>query len=187
MATDTPEPRRIRVERNIYRRANGVYEIGFKDGTRRQRWRTVEGGITAARAVRDELLARRGRGEQVAPKTRLTLADAAQAWLEGPVRDLRPRTDECYRNAVNTHLVPRFGKRRLDAITPDDLAALVREMRAMGFSESTIRDRDRSHEQDLQVRRAPTGLARHEPRIHVADLRASEAIAIKAAPDLRGR
>lgn len=56
----------------------------------------------------------------------------------GPVRDLRPRTDECYRNAVDTHLVPRFGNRRLDAITPDDLAALVRDMRATGLSGSTI-------------------------------------------------
>ena len=63
---------------------------------------------------------------------------AAAAWLDGPVRDLRPRTDECYRNAVNTHLLPRFANRRLDAITPDDLAALVRDLRADGLSESTI-------------------------------------------------
>jgi hypothetical protein len=40
------------VERNIYRRDNGVYEVGFRDGSK-QRWRTVQGGITAARAVRD--------------------------------------------------------------------------------------------------------------------------------------
>jgi integrase len=66
------------------------------------------------------------------------LAEAATAWLDGPVRDLRPRTDESYRNAVNTHLLPRFGDCRLDAITPDDLAALVRDMRAEGLSESTI-------------------------------------------------
>jgi integrase len=138
MAENSSTPRRLRVERNIYRRDNGVYEVGFRDGTGKQRWRKVEGGITAARAVRDELLARRGRGERVEPKTRLRLADAATAWLDGPVRDLRPRTDESYRNAVNTHLLPRFGDRRLDAITPDDLAALVRDMRAKGLSESTI-------------------------------------------------
>jgi integrase len=138
MATDSSQPRRVRVERNIYRRTSGIYEVGFKDGTGRQRWRTVQGGITAARAVRDELLARRGRGERVEPKTRLGFENAATAWLDGPVRDLRPRTDECYRNAVSTHLIPRFGKRRLDGITPEDLAVLVREMRASGLSESTI-------------------------------------------------
>ena len=138
MASNSAKPRRVRVERNIYRRANGVYEIGFKDGSREQRWTTVQGGITAARAVRDELLARRGRGEQLAPNTRLNLAAAAARWLDGAVRDLRPRTDECYRNAINNYLLPRVGDRRLDAITADDLAALVREMRAEGFSESTI-------------------------------------------------
>lgn len=119
MGDQSSGPRRVRVERNIYRRDNGVYEVGLRDGSGKQRWRKVEGGITAARAVRDELLARRGRGECVQPKTRLRLADAAAAWLDDPVRDLRPRTDESYRNAVNTHLLPRFGDSRLDALTAD--------------------------------------------------------------------
>lgn len=51
--------------------------------------------------------------------------------------DLRPRTEECYRNAVNNHLSPKFGTCRLDAISPDDIAELVREHRAHGLSEST--------------------------------------------------
>ena len=138
MSDHPSAPRRVRVERNIYRRPSGVYEVGFKDGAGKQRWRTVTGGITAARAARDELLARRARGERVEPNTRLRFADAAMSWLDGPVRDLRPRTDECYRNAVERHLVPRLGGRRLDAISPDDLAALVRELRTRGLSESTI-------------------------------------------------
>jgi integrase len=130
-------PRRVRVERNIYRRPNGVYEVGFKDAQNKQRWRTVTGGITAARAARDELLAKRHRGEQVATGRRLRFADAANAWLDGPVQDLRPRTGECYRNALKQHLLPKFASRRLDAITPDDLAELVRDLRTDGLSEST--------------------------------------------------
>ena len=137
MADHSADRRRIRVERNIYRRASGAYEVGFRDVSGKQRWRTIHGGITAARAVRDELLAQRGRGERAEARTRLRFAEAAQEWLEGPVRDLRPRTDECYRNAINTHLVPRFGMRRLDGISPDDLAALVRELRDAGLSDST--------------------------------------------------
>ncbi|MBV9838193.1 MAG: tyrosine-type recombinase/integrase [Solirubrobacterales bacterium] len=136
--TSSDHPRRIRVERNIYRRASGVYEVGFKDASGRQRWRTVQGGITAARAIRDEALARRGRGEAVQVKARLRFADAAAFWLKGPVQDLRPRTDECYRNAVNTHLLPRFGALRLDAISAEHLAGMVREMREAGLSESTV-------------------------------------------------
>ena len=138
MGENLKAPRRVRVERNIYRRASGVYEVGFKDGTGKQRWRTVQGGITAARAIRDQLLARRADGEPVQPRTKLRFADAAGAWLDGPVQDLRPRTDECYRNALMTHLLPRFDRRRLDSISPDDLARLVREMRAQGLSESTL-------------------------------------------------
>lgn len=131
-------PRRVRVERNIYRRPSGTYEVGFKDANGRQRWRTVHGGVTAARAVRDELLARRGRGERVSSTGRLRFADAAASWLHGPVVDLRPATRDCYRNAIEQHLLPRYAPRRLDAITPDDLAKLVRELRAEGLAESTI-------------------------------------------------
>lgn len=115
-----------------------MYEVGFKDATGKQRWRTVDGGITAARTVRDSLLTKRSRGERVSDNGRLRFGDAAERWLEGPVLDLRPATQACYRNAVEKHLVNRFGTRRLDVITPDDLAALVRELRGDGLAESTI-------------------------------------------------
>jgi integrase len=138
MGKSNADPRRVRVERNIYQRASGVYEVGFKDGGGTQRWRTVDGGITAARAVRDELLSRRARGERVASNVRLRFGDAATSWLSGPVVDLRPATQDCYRNAVNQHLLPRYAACRLDAITPEDLARLVRELRTDGLAESTI-------------------------------------------------
>lgn len=138
MASNDTAPRRVRIERNIYRRPSGAYEVGFKDGAGVQRWRTVDGGITAARAVRDELLARRARGEQVGSSPRTRFGDAAAAWLNGPVRDLRPATRDCYSNALDRHLLPMYATRRLDSITPDDLAELVRELRAKGLSESTI-------------------------------------------------
>lgn len=137
MAESADSPRRERVERNIYRRGTGVFEVGFRDAAGKQRWRTVTGGITAARALRDELVARRNRGEQVAHRGSLRFADAAEKWLEGPVSDLRPRTEECYRNSLERHLFPRFGTRRLDRVTPDDLADLVRDLRQQGLSEST--------------------------------------------------
>ena len=138
MGEKQAEPRRVRVERNIYRRASGVYEVGFRDGGGKQRWRTVVGGITAARAVRDALLSQRARGERVTNHGRLRFGDAAGRWLGGPVVDLRPATQACYRNAVEQHLLDRLGARRLDAITPDDVADVVRELRAHGLAESTI-------------------------------------------------
>jgi integrase len=114
-----------------------VFEVGFRDAAGKQRWRTVTGGITAARGLRDELVARRNRGEPVAHRASFRFSDAAEKWLEGPVSDLRPRTGECYRNALERHSLPRLGSRRLDRITPDDLAELVRALRHLGLSEST--------------------------------------------------
>src|SRR5438309_10632239 len=117
MSGSMNEPRRVRVERNIYRRPTGVLEVGFKDASGIQRWRTVDGGIMAARKLRDELLARRGRGETVAPDSRLRFGQAADLWLAGPVLDLRATTQAGYRSAVEHHLAHRFGNRRLDSIT----------------------------------------------------------------------
>lgn len=142
MSKASRKPRRERVEPNIYRRTNAkgreVLEVGYKDGAGKQRWRTVEGGLKNARALRRELLHKRDRGERVAPNVRLRFGEAADRWLNGPVLDLRPSTQAGYRNAVERHLRPRFATRRLDAIDADDLATIVRELRAAGKSEATI-------------------------------------------------
>jgi hypothetical protein len=61
----------MRVERNLYRRPDGKQEIGYRDSAGRQRWKVVEGGITAARAERDTILEARARGDRVQPNPRL--------------------------------------------------------------------------------------------------------------------
>ena len=100
MATTVAAPRRSRVERNIYRRPDGKLEIGYRDSTGKQRWKVVEGGITAARAERDTILGARGRGERVQPNPRMRFGDAADRWLAEQVAALRPATRAMYRNAV---------------------------------------------------------------------------------------
>jgi integrase len=134
--------RRVRVESNIYSRRNAtgqiVYEVGYRDSTGTQRWATVEGGITAARTIRNDLLARKGKGEKVQPNPKLRFGDAAEAWLIKQVADLRPATRAVYGNAINTHLLPRWGRRRLDTITVEDVAMLVKEMRDQDKAEWTI-------------------------------------------------
>lgn len=138
MADSSSAPRRVRVERGIYRRPTGVFEVGFKDENGRLRWRTVDGGVLAARKLRDDLAARRARGESVATIPKLRFGDAADQWLSGPVLDLRDTTQAKYRSIVNEHLRARFDARRLDAIAADDLACLVRDLRSDGMSEATI-------------------------------------------------
>jgi Phage integrase, N-terminal SAM-like domain len=183
---NTP-PRRVRVERNIYRRPSGVFEVGLKDLGGVQRWRTVNGGFLAARAVRDELLARRGKREATSADPRLRFTSAAGAWLDGPVRHLRESTQAGYRNAVDQHLLPRFAPHRLDAITADDLAELVRSMRAAGKSEATILVvlgvTGRIYK--FAARRA--GLGGNRPDEADALVRAPEGLPGEEATDLHGR
>jgi integrase len=133
--------RRVRIERNIYEstRADGrrVIEIGYRDSTGKQRWKVLGPvGIKQARAERDSLLGRRGKGELVKPSPRLRFAEAAAKWLEQ--LDVRPTTRSTYESDVRVHLLPRWGRRRLDAITVDDAARLVTELRRQGRAEWTI-------------------------------------------------
>jgi hypothetical protein len=51
MADSSPAPPPVRVERAIYRRSTGVLEVCFNDEGGRLRWRTVDGGILAARKL----------------------------------------------------------------------------------------------------------------------------------------
>jgi len=134
--------RRTRVEPNVYSRRDAaghtVFEVGYRDSTGRQRWCRVDGGITAARTVRNDILARKGKGERVQPNPTLRFGDAADAWLASQVVDLRPATQAVYRNAVETHLRPRWGRRRLDAVTVEHVATMVAELRADAKAEWTI-------------------------------------------------
>ena len=54
------------------------------------------------------------------------------------VVDLREPTQAKCRCMLTEHLWPRFEDRRVDAVTADDPAHLVRELRAEGNSQATI-------------------------------------------------
>lgn len=136
-------PRRTKVagERGIYFRettAGRRYEFTYTDSSGRQRWKSVkQGGLSAARLERADVLSRLGRGERVGP-SRETLAEAAEAWLEGETQ-LRPRTLEWYENALRRHVLPRLGQRKIATICEDDIVRLIREMEADGYAGWTIR------------------------------------------------
>ena len=142
MSNQDPTPRRRREpgqrNSNLYRRYDGRFEVGYRDSTGKQRWSHAFETITAARAERDSILAAKGRGERVQPNPRLRFGEAAEQWLAEQVSELRPATRAVYAGAVRVHLEPRWGARRLDSLTVDDAARLVRELRAEGKAEWTI-------------------------------------------------
>jgi integrase len=130
----TPPKRRERVEKGIYRRPDGKFEIGFRDAQGKQRWRVVDGGITAARAQLAGEHAKRARGERVAADPRLRLNAAADAWWDARVLKLRPATQVAYSAALK-HLRREFGTWRLTDITPTDVARFVTQQQAGASTE----------------------------------------------------
>jgi hypothetical protein len=59
--------------------------------------------------------------------TRQTFADYSRESLSR--QTVRPRTMEVYGWALERQLIPYFGRRRLDQITSDDVAAFIAAMR----------------------------------------------------------
>ena len=117
-----------------------VYEIGIRNAKGNQTFVTARNKhkISAARAERDRLHGEKGAGKVVIDNARLTFGQAADAYIENQVADLAPNTRYGYRNAIEQQLRPRWGNRRLDKISVDDAAQLVRDLRSAGYAESTI-------------------------------------------------
>jgi integrase-like protein len=99
------------------------------------RWVSVQGGEREAVRVQAELRAKRARGERVTPSA-VTFAELAEAWLAS--KRVRRWTRMGYRASLDNVLLPRLGRRRLAAITADDVAALIRELEAKGYAPSCI-------------------------------------------------
>jgi integrase len=137
-----PRRRPVRRHPGIYYRprpdgkVTPPYEIAYLDADGKRRWQIVHDNLEAAEAKRSELRLRRRRGEQIRP-SRLTFAEEAAPWLER--QTVKPRTIEIYSWALRCHLIPYFGRRRLDQITPDDIAAFIAHMRKKGLKGWTIK------------------------------------------------
>ena len=119
----------------VYRSISGNYEIAFRDSDGKLRFRTIGPNLQDAVAARAEVVGKVTRGEVVRP-SKVTFADFAEQWISG--LDKRPRTIEAYRYALNRHLLPRFGRRKLSDITTDDVAQLVSAMSRAGYAAWTI-------------------------------------------------
>src|SRR6266545_442062 len=141
-AKGNARPRRRPVARHpgiYYRpRASGKvqppYEVPYLDSSGKRRWAVVHGSLDDAEAKRSELRLRRRRGERIQP-IRKSFEEYAWEWLE--LQPVRERTREVHSWALREHLIPYFGRRRLDQITVDDVAAFIAAMRRKGLRGST--------------------------------------------------
>src|SRR4051794_39067796 len=80
------------------------YEITFRDSTGKQRWKTVEGGVTAAVHARQDILAKMRRGERVV-SSRITFEELAAHWLKQK-GNITEHSWRWYELALRRHVVP---------------------------------------------------------------------------------
>jgi integrase len=113
------------------------YEIPYLDSSGKRRWDTVHGSLSDAEARRAELRLRRRRGERIEP-SRKTFAVYAEEWLARQTT-VKTRTQELYSWAIKTHLVPFFGRRRIDQIDADHVASFIAQMTRAGYKGWTIK------------------------------------------------
>jgi integrase len=120
-------------------RHRGISYRPRKDGTRaysayfKGRYIGIDGGEQEALAKQAELRGKAAKGEKPLAPTKVTFGEVAEQWLESK-RHLRPWTRKNYRAALDNVLLPRFGHLRLASISPDRIAALIRELEREGPS-----------------------------------------------------
>src|SRR5947209_4211011 len=131
---------RVRVERGIYLLPNGKYAICARR-TGRLWYRTVGSDLALARSERAVLVASIEAGrEPVSPRLRFeTIAGCWLARFEAKVAagERRERTLESHRYYLKHHLLPALAGRRMCALTVDDVATLLDELRAKRCSAKT--------------------------------------------------
>lgn len=114
----------------------GGEQVQRKIGPKRQRG--SQEGLTKAQAERE--LRRRMRTERPVLRSRLTLDDAAQRYLEHleHVLEREPTTLGDYRSMVRRHFKPFFGQRPVEKIGSDWISRYIAEKKQEGLATKTI-------------------------------------------------
>jgi integrase len=118
--------KRANNEGSIRLRADGLYEsrVTLPGGKRKSFYGKTHDEV---RRNLTEALRSRDQGLPV-PTGKQTLAQFLEQWLEEVVKNKnRYRTHESYRGLVRTHIVPGVGKKRLTALTAQDVQRFLNE------------------------------------------------------------
>jgi len=111
-----------------------VIRVTDSRGVSKPRW--VGGFPTeaAAKRARDEARIAASRGDFV-DRTTTTVEEYLHVWLSAHALEVKPRTRAGYAHLIDIYVVPRIGRRRLQALKPADLSALYRELLGSGGSQ----------------------------------------------------
>jgi len=130
--------------KNVYysERVSGrTYEIRYRDSAGKLRFETCGPKLRDALDRQADVRVKLNRGERVSPN-RMTLEECVSEWrLHRRGRKgepLAPRTVDSYESNLRTHILPRLGSRRLQSLTPDDIALFLRELPLAAGTKRTV-------------------------------------------------
>ncbi len=114
----------------IKRTGDGKFQIQWYDSSGRFKKRTVKGiDKEQAKRIERELLAARDRGEgYVDPRRAPTFTEAAAAWQAATEVRRKASTRTQVAGMLTTHLLPRWGDRRVSTLIEQDSLALQRDL-----------------------------------------------------------
>ena len=117
----TAQATRVRVRPGVYLRTNGdgtsAYEIVYRDSSGHKRRESVGPRLKEAEARLAQVKADMSRGVRLGGRQTLTVAQAAAVWIDASGH-LRDTTIASYNGSLKAHILPAFGRRRLETVTP---------------------------------------------------------------------
>ena len=126
------------------------WQVRYIDPNRRERSKTFRRKVDAERFL-VQVESQKQRGDWIDPDLSATLfTDWARDWLTTRVH-LKPKTYAGYESALRVHILPRFGRTRLDRIDGLSIEEWIADLKASGLSASRMRQ---SHNVLSQVLKA---------------------------------
>lgn len=156
----------------------GIYTAG-RDASGNRIRRKVSGKTKTEARQRLRALQRAAIDGQPAPSGATRLGGFLDRWLdkEVPLRVASPNTIDNYRWAVNQHIKPGLGTRRLRDLTPDDVDTFLRAKREAGLGHSSV----------MRIRAVLVQALRHGERYGHVTRNVAALVDLPRAPQTEGR
>lgn len=77
--------------------------------------------------------------QSISSDMEMTVADFVETYFRDKDGELKGRSKKNKRSIIDNHIIPYFGKRRMNELLPADIIAWQNEMRGKGFSQTYLR------------------------------------------------
>lgn len=134
---DDGQPTQVRPDHKCQGRWIGSVELGWTTRGTRRRKRVVGASEKAVRAKIKEALRTFSEADVAVVGAKPTVKTWAEQWLTNTESKVRPKTWATNQSAIKLWIVPTIGHRRLDVLSPADIRAVARAVRAAGRRDST--------------------------------------------------